>query len=83
MGSLAAVIAGVVLHLPPVIHGIVALLVGIVFGALWGGLVGLFKAKRGVNRSYLVHYVELGGLLLEQLHAHQGLFEKARQQLFI
>ena len=49
MGSLAAVIAGVVLHLPPVIHGIVALLVGIVFGALWGGLVGLFKAKRGVN----------------------------------
>lgn len=49
VGSIGAVIAGVVLNLPPVIHGIVALLCGLLCGAIWGGLVGLFKAKRGVN----------------------------------
>ena len=49
IGSLAAAIVGVVATLPPILHGIVALLAGIVFGGLWGGLVGLFKAKRGVN----------------------------------
>lgn len=49
VGSLGAVILGVVLNLPPVIHGIVALLGGALLGALWGGLVGFFKAKRGVN----------------------------------
>ena len=49
MGSLGAVIVGVVVKLPPVLHGIVALVAGIIVGAIWGGLVGIFKAKRGVN----------------------------------
>ncbi len=49
VGSLGAAMLGVALHLPPVIHGIVALLGGALLGALWGGLVGFFKARRGVN----------------------------------
>ncbi|MDD7362802.1 MAG: ABC transporter permease [Peptoniphilus sp.] len=49
VGSLGAVIVGVAVDMPPVIHAIVALLAGIVCGGVWGALVGVFKAKRGVN----------------------------------
>lgn len=49
VGSLGAAIVGVTINLPPVIHGIVALLAGIVCGMIWGGIVGALKARRGVN----------------------------------
>lgn len=49
VGSLGATMAAVALDLPPIIHPIVSLLAGAAMGALWGGLVGFFKAKRGVN----------------------------------
>lgn len=62
VGSLGAVIAGVVLDLPPIIHPIVALLVGVAFGLIWGGLVGFFKAKFGVNEvisSIMLNWIAL------------------------
>ncbi|MDO5715632.1 MAG: ABC transporter permease [Tissierellia bacterium] len=49
VGSIGALLAGLLLPLPPIIHPIVALLCGALLGALWGGLVGLFKAKFKVN----------------------------------
>lgn len=49
VGSIGAITAAVVLDLPPIIHPIVCLLAGVLMGVIWGGLVGLFKAKRGVN----------------------------------
>ncbi|MDO5301685.1 MAG: ABC transporter permease [Tissierellia bacterium] len=49
VGALCATIVGVAVPLPPVIHALVALLFGFLGGALWGAIVGLAKAARGVN----------------------------------
>lgn len=49
MGSLGALMVGNMIELPPVIHGIVAILVGALFGGIWGALVAFFKVKRGLN----------------------------------
>lgn len=48
-GALAAVWVGFSLHLPPVIHTIVALAAAIVAGALYAGIAGLLKARTGAN----------------------------------
>ncbi|MGI5950041.1 ABC transporter permease [Peptoniphilus sp.] len=49
VGSIGALLAGLLLDLPPVVHGIVALLCGLLCGFIWGALVGFFKAKFQVN----------------------------------
>ena len=49
MGAVAAAWVGVFLHLPPVLHLIVALLAAIVAGAIWGWIPGILKAKTGAN----------------------------------
>ena len=49
VGSIGALVVGLLLDLPPVIHGLVALLVGAFCGYIWGALVGLLKAKFQVN----------------------------------
>lgn len=49
VGSIGALVVGLLLDLPPVIHGLVALLVGALCGYIWGALVGLLKAKFQVN----------------------------------
>lgn len=49
VGSIGALLAGLLLDLPPIIHGIVALVCGLFCGFIWGGLVGFFKAKFQVN----------------------------------
>lgn len=62
MGSLGALIVGTQLSLPPILHGVVALLAGGLFGAVWGGLVGYLKAKRGINEvisSIMLNFVAL------------------------
>ncbi|MCR4782218.1 MAG: ABC transporter permease [Lachnospiraceae bacterium] len=56
VGSLAAVLVGLFVDLPPVIHPIVCMLAAAVAGAIWGGVVGLMKIKRGINEvlSYIM-----------------------------
>ena len=56
VGSLAAVLVGLFLDLPPVIHGIVAILAAAIAGGIWGAIVGLLKVKRGINEvlSYIM-----------------------------
>ena len=49
MGSLVAMILGVSLKLPPVVHGIACVLGGGLAGAIWGGIAGLLKAYRGIS----------------------------------
>lgn len=49
VGSIGALVVGLLLDLPPVIHGLVALLVGALCGYVWGASVGLLKAKFQVN----------------------------------
>ncbi len=49
VGGLGALIVGILVPMPPVIHAIVALFVGGICGAIWGGIVGYLKAKHEVN----------------------------------
>ncbi|MFR3064800.1 ABC transporter permease [Peptoniphilus sp.] len=49
VGSIGALVVGLLLDLPPVVHGLVALLVGALCGYLWGAIVGILKAKFQVN----------------------------------
>ena len=49
VASAAAGFIGFAVPMPPVIHLIVALLVGIAAGAIWGGIVGLLKARTGAH----------------------------------
>jgi simple sugar transport system permease protein len=55
---------GFSLHLPYGIHLIVALLAGLIGGALWGGLVGLLRARTGAHEvittimlNYIAYYL--------------------------
>lgn len=49
VGSLAATIVGLKFDMPWLLHGLVAVLVGGLAGALWGSIAGYLKAKRGVH----------------------------------
>lgn len=49
VGSIGAFLIGYLLKLPPIIHPIFALCVGTLFGAVWGGIVGLLKSKFKIN----------------------------------
>jgi len=68
VGAMAAALVGYLIKLPPVIHQIVLLIAGAVFGALYAGIAGWLKAYRGVNEIlstlmlnypaiYLTHYL--------------------------
>jgi simple sugar transport system permease protein len=46
--------------MPPVIHLFVALIVGLIGGALWGGIVGLLKARTGAHEvivTIMLNYI--------------------------
>jgi simple sugar transport system permease protein len=45
MGGLFCVLAGTYIHLPAVLHIPLCLLAGFLGGALWGGIVGILRAK--------------------------------------
>jgi len=49
VGSVAAVLIGYSIELPPVIHLIVALLAGMLGGALWAAIPGYLKARTGAH----------------------------------
>ena len=49
VGSIGALVVGLLVDLPPVLHGLVALLAGALCGYIWGVLVGILKAKFEVN----------------------------------
>ncbi len=49
LGATFAAFAGFTFHLPPVVHMVVALVFGVVAGALWAGIAGVLKARTGAN----------------------------------
>ncbi|QIK73071.1 ABC transporter permease [Propioniciclava coleopterorum] len=61
-GAIAAAHVGFAFHLPPVIHLIVAIVFGLISGAIWGGIVGFLKAKTGAHEvivTIMLNYVAL------------------------
>ena len=56
---------GFTVPLPPVLHIVVALLAGVLAGALWGGIVGLLKARTGAHEvilTIMLNYVAYLGI---------------------
>ncbi|MDR1355802.1 MAG: ABC transporter permease [Propionibacteriaceae bacterium] len=72
-GSTLAAWVGFGLHLPAAVHLPLALLAGVVGGAVWGGIAGFLRAKFGANEvivTIMLNYVAsslLTYLLLHQL----------------
>jgi len=67
------------LDLPPVIHLPLAILVGMVFGALWGGIAGVLKARTGAHEvivtimlNYVAYYLLFWALTKEWLLKTSG-----------
>lgn len=66
MGGMAAVWVGFEFEFPAVIHVVLALLAAIVAGGIWGGLVGVLKARTGAHEvitTIMLNYVA-GSLVL-------------------
>ncbi|GAB3741815.1 ABC transporter permease [Microlunatus parietis] len=65
VGSILAAWVGFALHLPPVIHLLLAILAGVVGGTVWGGIVGWLKAKAGAHEvivTIMLNYIAAGML---------------------
>lgn len=62
-GAVLAAYIGFALHLPPVLHFLLAVLGGLVAGAIWGGIVGWLKATTGAHEvivTIMLNYVASG-----------------------
>jgi simple sugar transport system permease protein len=60
LGAICAGWVGFAFSLPPVVHVVLALVAGIVGGALWGGLAGWLKARTGAHEvisTIMLNYV--------------------------
>ena len=61
-GAILASYVGFAWHLPPVLHLILAIVAGLIGGALWGGVVGLLKARTGAHEvivTIMLNYVAI------------------------
>ncbi|GAB3914864.1 hypothetical protein GCM10011575_40630 [Microlunatus endophyticus] len=61
-GAIFAAYIGFGVHLPLVIHVLVALIAGVLGGAIWGGLVGWLKARTGAHEvivTIMLNYVAI------------------------
>jgi ABC-type uncharacterized transport system permease subunit len=62
ISATAASYAGFAWHLPPVVHLIVVIAMGIVGGALWGAIAGILKARTGAHEvivTIMLNYIAL------------------------
>ncbi|HEU5485698.1 MAG TPA: ABC transporter permease, partial [Microlunatus sp.] len=62
-GAILAAYVGFTLHLPPVLHLLVAILAGVVGGGIWGGIVGWLKARTGAHEvivTIMMNYIAAG-----------------------
>ncbi len=63
LGAMAAGYVGFTWHLPPFLHLVVALVAGILAGAIWGGIAGWLKAQTGAHEvisTIMMNYIALG-----------------------
>mgnify|MGYP000283046805 FL=1 len=63
LGAIGAAVVGIpALNLPPVLHIMLALIVGMIFSAAWGLIPGYLRAYRGVNEvtsTIMLNYVAI------------------------
>ncbi len=62
-GAICAGYVGFTWNLPPVVHLLAAVVAGIIGGAIWGGVVGVLKARTGAHEvivTIMLNYVALG-----------------------
>ena len=62
MGAVFAAFVGFAVDLPVVLHLVAALVAGVVGGLLWGGVVGLLKARTGAHEvitTIMLNYVAI------------------------
>jgi len=62
-GAILAAYVGFALHLPPGVHLLVAIVAGVLGGAIWGGIVGWLKAKAGAHEvivTIMMNYIAAG-----------------------
>jgi simple sugar transport system permease protein len=64
VAAAAAGYVGFAIPLPPVIHVIVAVLAGLLAGAIWGGVVGLLKARTGAHEVIVTIMLNFIGFYL-------------------
>ncbi|KTR03397.1 ABC transporter permease [Curtobacterium luteum] len=64
MGAAAAGWVGFSFDLPAIVHIPLTIIAGIVGGAVWGGIVGLLKARTGANEVVLTIMLNYVGLYL-------------------
>jgi simple sugar transport system permease protein len=60
IGAVVSGYVGFTFHLPPVIALLLALVVGVLAGAVWGGIAGLLKARTGAHEvivTIMLNYV--------------------------
>jgi general nucleoside transport system permease protein len=79
IGCITAAVAGFALPLPIVLHVIVALVAGLLGGALWGFVPGILKARTGAHEvitTIMLNYT--GGLFLTWLILQQGVQDPNR-----
>ena len=75
IGAMFAAWVGFTWHLPVVLHLVIAILAGIIGGAIWGGFVGLLKARTGAHEvivTIMLNYVAY--LILNWLASSQSMF---------
>jgi simple sugar transport system permease protein len=79
IGTVTAAIAGFALPLPIIIHVLVALVAGLLGGALWGFIPGILKARTGAHEvitTIMLNYT--AGLFLTWLILQEGIQDPDR-----
>ena len=77
IGSVSSLLVGTLVDLPPIIHGIVAIIAGVVAGGVWGVLIASFKTRFGINEvisSIMLNYIALylSHILIKAFAAQEG-----------
>jgi ABC-type uncharacterized transport system permease subunit len=83
MGMTGATLIGVKIHsLPWIIHAPLAVIVGALFGGLWGAIAGYLKAKRGVNEVITTIMLNWIALFLSNYIVNHFLLEPNQQRSY-
>ena len=79
VGSLAAVLVGILVDVPVIIHIPLCILAAATAGALWGSVVGYLKVKKGINEvllfimfNWIAFYLSNYVVNLEAIHREGG-----------
>lgn len=75
IGSVSSLMVGVLVDLPPVLHGLVAIVAGVLAGGLWGAFIAYLRTKFNINEvisAIMLNYVALYiSHILIRIYVHQ------------